>query len=99
MKDCFFVFQAIVHSCLFFFLLRVMDIWKTEGDIKEACIPGNKGRKTVPVANLDIIANEDDDVSQERERVKDLSGKSGRDVSSDFVCLNDCCLGFVVVSL
>ena len=67
-----FFLQGIVHSCLFFFILRVVDVYKTEGDIREAC--GMGSTHSGSVANRDIIEDEDDDVKQERERVKNLSG-------------------------
>ena len=55
------------------FLLRVMDIRTTGGDLKDACCLGNKGPNSViPDINTDISHKEDIDVAEERTRVKRL---------------------------
>jgi hypothetical protein len=65
---------------VFFFLMRVLDIKKTGGDVKEACLPGKSQSTVIPVSNLDIVEQEDEDVTAERERVRDLSRRSPNEV-------------------
>ncbi|XP_060587751.1 cholesterol transporter ABCA5-like isoform X2 [Ruditapes philippinarum] len=67
---------SIIHMFVFFFLMRVLDIKKTGGDVKEACLPGKSQSTVIPVSNLDIVEQEDEDVTAERERVRDLSRRS-----------------------
>ena len=62
-----------MHILLGIFLLRVMDIGTTGGDLRDACCPGSKGHNSViPNSNADVNHKEDIDVAEERTRVKRL---------------------------
>ncbi|XP_053402183.1 cholesterol transporter ABCA5-like isoform X2 [Mercenaria mercenaria] len=64
---------SIFHIVAYFFLMRVLDIRKTGGDVKEACKPGKSKATVIPSSNLDIVDGEDEDVTAERERVREMS--------------------------
>lgn len=65
--------MSLLHIFLFMFLLRVMDIRSTGGDLSDACCPGSKGRNSViPNNNADVNHKEDIDVAEERTRVRRL---------------------------
>lgn len=48
--------------------------------MREACLPRSASRKHISVTNQDKIEDEDNDVSFERDRVKDLAGKTDSEV-------------------
>ncbi|KAL4218252.1 ATP-binding cassette sub- A member 5 [Mactra antiquata] len=64
--------MSLIHVFVFFFLLRVMDISKTGGDLREACMPRKGDNSVIPVTNNDIDEREDEDILAERERVRNL---------------------------
>ena len=67
------LFQSLLHIFLFMFLLRVMDIRSTGGDLSDACCPGSKGcNSVIPNNNADVNHKEDIDVAEERTRVRRL---------------------------
>ena len=66
---------------LYLFLLRIIDVKKTGGDINEA-LPCRTPQNEVDTENTDIIEDEDDDVTEERQRVKALRKRNAMEVFS-----------------
>ena len=62
-------------------ILRILDIRSTGGDAHDAlpCV-SHKNRNEVDTENTDIIENEDNDVSDERRRVRGLQTRERSEV-------------------
>ncbi|KAH9494888.1 ATP-binding cassette sub- A member 5 [Bulinus truncatus] len=68
----YFISRPVIHFIWMYWLLRVLDIKKTGGKIREAfpCIP--KSEDGFEKKNTDIAEDEDDDVIAERARIENL---------------------------
>ncbi|XP_067671428.1 cholesterol transporter ABCA5-like [Haliotis asinina] len=67
------ILMPIVHCLLLYLLLRVLDVRSTGGKAKEALNCFQKSRvNDIPEENQDLIADEDEDVAEERSRVNSL---------------------------
>ncbi|XP_060080116.1 cholesterol transporter ABCA5-like [Ylistrum balloti] len=66
--------MPLIHCVLGFFLLRMLDIKNTGGDVRDAlpCLKKQRNSQVIPHKNDDAIDDEDEDVTSERERVKSI---------------------------
>ncbi|OWF36066.1 ATP-binding cassette sub-family A member 5 [Mizuhopecten yessoensis] len=77
--------MPILHCFLSFFLLRMLDIKNTGGDVRDALpfLAKKRNSQVIPHKNDDIIDNEDEDVTTERHRVHSI--KSNRENVAAYV--------------
>ncbi|XP_033748206.1 ATP-binding cassette sub-family A member 5-like isoform X2 [Pecten maximus] len=75
----------IIHFVLGFFILRMLDIKTTGGDIRETfpCLKKKRNSQVIPHKNDDDIEDEDEDVTSERQRVQCI--KSDRENVAAYV--------------
>lgn len=65
--------MPIIHSVLFYYILRILDVRSCGGNWRDAfrCSESNKISDHVPESNTDIPSDEDEDVTAERRRLEE----------------------------
>ena len=63
--------QPLLHVLWIYFALLYLEVKKTGGDPLDICLGGKEFRGSVPEVNEDVPDDEDDLVSEERQRVDD----------------------------
>lgn len=71
--------MPLIHFSVGFFVLRMLDIRNTGGDVRETfpCLNKNRISQVIPHKNDDDIEGEDEDVTSERERVLHIKSNQG----------------------
>ena len=84
-------FQPVVHTLLFCFLLRLLDVVTTGGSIADVCGAATwwKSGNILPDEET-VIGDEDSDVLEERKRVKNWDMSDKAKVSRLTYSVNEC---------
>ena len=75
LSTCYFIFQPLLHAAFSFVCLRIFDVRDTGGSGKEAF--GCQATRTDQSAEQEgVILDRDDDVREERARVRAVQGQN-----------------------